>query len=141
MFDNYPVSALASAHRFINTKMAFNGKQITGYCFDEDKDTIWLEGTAQMALAFGQANMSFEKDFYLAEIEKALLQSQSIPNASGFAYTTNPGTAYGADPLWQEAHSKISISSGAWYIFARQGFNPFQVGQKNIPTTDMFWLF
>ena len=142
IFEGYPESALTSAQRFLNTQMAFNGNEVTGYCFDEDKDTVWLEGTGQMALAFGKAGMAPEKEYYLSEMKKALLQSPSFPNAAGFAYTTNLGTTYGPDPLWNGADTNIAVSGGAWYVFAKQDFNPFEVGrEKEISVVYKFWLF
>ena len=140
MFEGYPVSALITAQRFLTAKTATNGAQITGYCFDEDIDTVWPEGTGQMAVAFGIAGMFSEKAYYLTEIEKVLIQSTNYSNASGFPYASNPGTSYGADILWSGADTKIAISGGAWYLFAMKGFNPFEVGRgKNIPQADMFW--
>jgi hypothetical protein len=141
MFNNYPVSALTSAARFLNTQSATNGAQITGYCFDEDKDVVWIEGTGQMALAFGIAGMNDEKEMYLTEMEKALIQSTKYQNATGFPYASNLGTSYGADLLWNGADTKIAISGAAWYLFAKLDFNPFAVGRdKNIPVSDMFWI-
>ncbi|MDP5172476.1 MAG: carboxypeptidase-like regulatory domain-containing protein [Bacteroidia bacterium] len=141
IFEDYPIATLTAAERFVTTKTATNGAQITGYCFDEDKDTVWPEGTGQMALAFGIAGMSTERDFYLKEMEKILLQSPSHANAAGFPYASNPGTTYGADVLWTGADTKIAPSGGAWYIFAKSNFNPFAVGRnKEIPVADMFWV-
>ena len=141
IFPNYPVSALTSASRFLNTKtVTLTGQQITGYDIDEDKDMVWLEGTGQMALAFKLAGMLAETDYYLAEMEKAYVPSLIHANAYGFPYAANPGTGYGSDPLWAGADTKIAISGGVWYIFAKAGFNPFGVGRsKTIPVADMFW--
>ena len=140
MFNDYPVSALTTAERFLNTQTAANGSQITGYCFDEDKDAVWFEGTGQMALAFGIAGMQNEKEIYLNEMESGLMQSTTHQNAAGFPYASNLGTAYGSDVLWDGADNKIAISGGAWYLFAKLDFNPFEIGRdKNIPALDMFW--
>ncbi|MEO0895350.1 MAG: hypothetical protein AAFY71_02945 [Bacteroidota bacterium] len=140
IFEDYPISALTSADRYVNTQSTVTGSLITGYCFDEDKDAVWLEGTGQMATAFGLADMEEEKEFYLAEMEKILLASSFFPESSGFPYASNLGTTYGTDPLWKGAESNIAISGGAWYIFAKQGFNPFEVGRKKeIPVSDIFW--
>lgn len=40
IFNDYPISSLTTAQRYLNTQTAINGSQITGYCFDEDQDTI-----------------------------------------------------------------------------------------------------
>lgn len=141
IFKEYPVSALTSAQRFLTSQMTAAGAQITGYCFDEDKDAVWLEGTGQMALAFGIAGMQSEKEFYLKEMENNLIQSVVHSNSAGFPYASNPGTHYGNGMLWQGADTEIAISGGAWYLFATYGFNPFAVGRnKNVPFEDMFWL-
>ena len=68
------------------------------------------------------------------------MQSTGSVNAYGFPYASNIGTGYGSDPLWSGADTKIAISGGAWYLFARYGFNPFEVErEKDIPQEDMFW--
>lgn len=140
IFPQYPISSLTTADRFLNTQTATNGQQVTGYCFDEDKDTVWPEGTAQMALAFDLAGMNTEKEYYLRELEKVLTISTTYNFAAGFPYATNPGTYYGTDVLWNGADTEIAISGGAWYLFATFGFNPFEVGRnKNIPIEDKFW--
>jgi len=142
IFENYPVSSLTTAERYLTTQIATtNGLEVTGYCFDEDKDTVWFEGTGQMALAFAVADMSIEKDIYLLEMEKSLIISTTHLNSSGFPYSSNLGTTYGSGALWNGADTNISISSGAWYLFAKQEFNPFAVGRaKNVPNSDKFWL-
>lgn len=141
IFKEYPVSALTTAQRFLTSQTTTTGAQITGYCFDEDKDVVWLEGTGQMALAFGIAGMQSEKEFYLNEMENNFIQSVVHSNSAGFPYASNPGTHYGNGMLWQGADTEIAISGGAWYLFATYGFNPFVVGRnKNVPLDDMFWL-
>jgi hypothetical protein len=141
IFKDYPVSALTTAQRFLTTQTATVGGQITGYCFDEDKDVVWPEGTGQMALAFGLAGMHNEKELYLNEMENIFLQSVVYSNSGGFTYASNPGTHYGNGALWSGADTEIAISGGAWYLFAKYGFNPFALGRnKNIPVGVMFWL-
>ncbi len=141
IFEDYPVSALTSADRFLCSHTAINGVEITGYCFDEDKDVVWPEGTGQMTLAFHFAGRMAEKELYLNELERILLQNSDHPNAAGFPYATNMGTTYGPDPLWNGADTEIALSGGAWYLFTKFGFSPFAYGRsKNIPQADKFWL-
>lgn len=141
IFENFPSQTLITAERFITTQTTANGEQVTGYCFDEDKDTVWTEGTGQMALALGLAGMEQQKEFYLSELEKVIIESENMLNAKGIPYATNPGTVYGADLLWSGADTHISISGGAWYLFAKFNFNPFGVQlTKNIPYSEKFWL-
>ncbi len=142
IFEDYPISTLYSAERFLTTRTAtINGLQITGYDIDEDKDAVFMEGTGQMALAFAIAGLQIETDYYLTEMEKLLTPSANYDNAHGFPYASNPGTGFGNTPLWTGADTNIAISSGAWYVFATYGFNPFAVGRnKNVPEADKFWI-
>lgn len=140
MFNDFPITALTTANWFITTQTATTGANIKGFCFDEDKDVVWPEGTGQMALAFGIARMQSEKQFYLNEMERVFIKSTIDPNTAGFPYASNLGTAYGAEKLWAGADTEIAISGGAWYLFAKFNFNPFAVGRdKIIPSEDMFW--
>ena len=96
IFNYYPVSSLTTAERYITTQIStVTGLEITGYCFDEDQDAIWFEGTGQMTLAFDLANMTNERDYYLTEMKKNLIESVNYTNATGFPYSSNIGTHYG----------------------------------------------
>jgi len=118
-----------------------NGKKVSGFCFDEDQDVVWLEGTAQMALAFRKSGMEQAGLDLLREIRKTRISSKSSKNAGGIPYAANQGSTYGAGKLWEHADIKAAISPSAWYIFAQSNFNPFDLnGQKEIPKADQFWL-
>ena len=142
MFKDYPLSSLTTAERYITTQIStVTGQEITGYCFDEDLDNVWFEGTGQMTLAFNLANMTNERDYYLTEMEKNLIESANYTDATGFPYSSNIGTHYGGDLLWDTADDEIAISGGAWYIFTKRSFNPFEIERdKDIPIEDMFWI-
>lgn len=142
IFEDFPDYTLTAANRHLTTrKSTATNKEITGYCFDEDGDAVWFEGTGQMTLAFHFANRTMERDKYLLEMEKGLMISASHSNAAGFPYSSNPGTHYGDGQLWSTAHTEIAISGGAWYLFTKRKFNPLAVGRsKNIPKEDKFWV-
>ena len=141
LFNDYPVNSLHTADRFIVTHTATaTGNNITGYDIDEDRDTVFLEGTGQMALAFDLAGLDSEASFYLNEMEKVLIQSSIHTNAVGFPYSSNRGTGFGTGLLWEGVDTNIALSGGAWYLFAKAGFNPFAVGKKDaVPPSDQFW--
>jgi len=143
IFKNFPEEVLIKAERYKNTQVtSYNGKEITGYCFDEDKDVIWLEGTAQMALAFKEANMANEANGILQQLKNAQMNNSAQLNSLGLPYATNEGTSYGSSLLWENASSTPAISSSIWYLFNVLNFSPLDLGrQKNIPTEDMFWNF
>lgn len=143
IFEDFPEDVLSKAERYKTTQMAsFNGEELTGFCFDEDKDVIWLEGTAQMALAFKEANMANEANEFLGQLQKAQMKNSANGLSLGIPYTTNAGTSYGSSLLWEDASTTPAISSSIWYLFNMLNFNPLDLGrQKNIPAQDMFWNF
>ncbi|MFN0118549.1 MAG: hypothetical protein ACKVQC_09700 [Elusimicrobiota bacterium] len=132
--SSYTVVLSQAETDFLNTKPAdLTGVPVTGFDFSGpyvnppgtpapvDKDAVWLEGTAQMAVAFYATDNKAKGDQYLNEILKAVINTS--PNGQGLAYATNVGTAYGfmMDPSNQAA------SSAAWLMFAYWKFNPFNV--------------
>ena len=142
-FEDFPSATLSSSYTlFGTTKMATaTGSNIAGFCFDIDKDDVWLEGTGQMVIAYQKAGMVTEANQYLSEIEKALVNSTTYTNAKGIPYATNIGTGYMSGVLWTGADTNPVVSSSAWYLFGVLHFDPMAVGySKNCPQADKFWL-
>lgn len=115
---------------FRNTKnSATTGLDVDGYDFSgppgppyglaPDKDAVWLEGTAGMALAWKFIGNETNYNHFIGEMEKAVFVTGT--ETQGMAYATNIGTAYG----FSMDASHAAISSMAWYIFAKRNFNPF----------------
>ncbi|MCS7228036.1 MAG: hypothetical protein NZ839_03620, partial [Endomicrobia bacterium] len=102
------------------------GKQVTGYDFggnsgsNPDKDAVWLEGTAQMAVAYWIMGLISSHTYFIDQIEKAVVPMGET--AQGIPYATNNGTAYGG---WRMDAVNPCISSICWYLFAKNKFNPF----------------
>ncbi len=142
ILKDFPVAALENANRYENTQIAtVTGQELTGYCFDEDKDVIWLEGTAQMAVAYTYAGNVSKANNLILELEKTFINSAMIESSAGLPYTSNHGTTYGSNTLWNHADIAPALSSTAWYSFAKNDFNPFELGKKiDIPQEDQFWL-
>lgn len=141
VFEDMPDDVLFKANRYINNQNnTVTGQEVSGYCFDDDKDTVWLEGTAQMAVAFNSINRFDLSDKLLLDLEKTFIYS-STNEGKGIPYTTNQGTSYGADILWEHADITPALSSTIWYSFAKANFNPLHLGRKkNIPEAEKFWL-
>ena len=141
IFKDLPDDVLFQANRFINEQIAtLSGEPITGYCFDEDKDVIWMEGTAQMAVAFNGIQRFDLSEKIIENIEKSIIQSPNSGDSKGIPYTANFGTSYGESELWDHADITPALSSTLWYYFAKTGFNPLEGKQKTlIPEEDKFW--
>jgi hypothetical protein len=105
------------------------GVDVDGFDFGDNfgvnppvPDAVWLEGTAQMVLAYLSAGDTVNAAYYLQELEKAIVVTS--PSAQCIPYATNPGDGYGGFTM-DSLHPAISAS--AWYLFAKAGFNPFQI--------------
>ncbi|MFX0555570.1 hypothetical protein ACOCEA_02165 [Maribacter sp. CXY002] len=142
IFSDMSDDVLFQANRFLNEQtLTLSGDQITGYCFDDDKDVIWLEGTSQMALAFNDIERFDLAEKLLKDLEKSLIKSSITPEAKGIPYTSNFGTSYGPSLLWDHTDISPTLSSSIWYAFAKMKFNPLHLGRKNkIPDGDKFWM-
>ncbi|WP_445383218.1 hypothetical protein [Robiginitalea sp. IMCC43444] len=125
---------LDSADRFFTVQQhTVNQLTLGGFCFDEDLDVVWLEGTAQMALAYRYSGMSEAYEMAVGELEKSFVSKQDGSGLQGLPYTANHGTNFGATPLWDHADEKGAVSSTAWYLFAKSGFNPLQLSNPGAP--------
>ena len=140
-FENFPAEILTKANRFLTTKKStLTKKTISGYCFDEDRDVVWLEGTGQMIVAFIKAKKESEAQMFLQEMRKNLIQSSLFPGSYALPYSANFGTSYGSDLLWKGVDTNPAVSSTVWYLFGMMRFDPLKLGyDKNIPAEDKFW--
>jgi hypothetical protein len=143
IMEDLTVEVLHNADKFLNTqKMALNGEVLEGYCFDEDKDVIWLEGTAQMALAYKVGGMKKEAKSILNNLEKTFIPSVMMNNVTAIPYATNQGTSFETSNLYDNSCKVPALSPNVWYIFAKSAFNPFQLGKnKKIPAELKFWVY
>ena len=90
--------------------------------------TVWLEGTAHMALALrvsGKKKHKKRAKVYLDNIHKEQL---SGPNADGKGIQANSreGNSGGDDTN----HTSLHTGTTAWYIMAKQELNPFHLAKN-----------
>jgi hypothetical protein len=93
-----------------------------------------------MALAFTMAGETEKAEQTLINLERAFILSTDQEGVMGLPYTSNHGTNFGAVSLWEHAHTTPAISSTAWYLMAKNGFDPFLMEKnKEIPQEYKFW--
>lgn len=95
---------------------------------EKNDKTVWLEGTAHMALALrvsGKKKHKKRAKVYLDNIHKEQL---SGPNADGKGIQANSriGNSGGDDKNYTSLHTGTT----AWYIMAKQELNPFHLAKK-----------
>ncbi len=139
---NFPKSTIINTTRFKTTMSAeYNNNIIQGFCVDEDRDTVWLEGTGEMVVSYNKAQMFTDADFYIEEMEKILIPSPENSELYGLPYATNSsGTYYGAGDLNEYTAITPWVSSTVWYLFATDKFDPFTLGIKdNLSAEQYSW--
>lgn len=95
---------------------------------EKNDNTVWLEGTAHMALALrvsGKKKHKKRAKVYLDNIHKEQL---SGPNADGKGIQANSreGNSGGDDTN----HTSLHTGTTAWYIMAKQELNPFHLAKN-----------
>lgn len=107
--------------------LAVNGKKATGFYHGPDIniDNIWLDGTGHMAcayIAFGD----FRRGYFYANQLDAFIIDRLVreKRTRALPYTANKTGGY----EWVNL-DKGFVSAAAWYIFAKNGFNPLQLTQ------------
>jgi hypothetical protein len=139
--EGFPDRVLNDADRFLNAQFHVPSQQpINGYCFDEDRDAVWLEGTAQMAIAFLKSGDAARANTVLREVAKARVVQSQWPGIFGIPYATNQGTGYGGGLLWNGVDSQPATASSCWYVMACREFDPMQLNYgKGVPDEMEFW--
>jgi hypothetical protein len=103
---------------FIEASMAVGG----GYDFNEDKDGVWFEGTAQVALAYKQAGNMEKYRKILAFLNQHAAPEGSITAADRDGVTTGFMVS-GTDIPWKYG-KRTHVGATAWLAFAQMGKNP-----------------
>lgn len=88
---------------------------VTGFDFNNDLDTVWLEGTLQQSMAFKRNYDNYRAGIYFGNVDKTQRSDGS------FLCATNQGTA-GGD--WILLPVK-AVAPTCWYIFYNTNTNPF----------------
>lgn len=102
-----------------------------GYDFNTDRDGLWLEGTAQAALAYRRLGMKARADNLLRTIA-------GQHAASGYVYATREprittGLALGPDSPGADSYyyHRPHLGTTAWAALAALGWNPFVAHPRN----------
>ena len=86
-------------------------------------DNIWAEGTGEAALAFYRAGYKVLGDYYTRELGKLLIEPAGFPGMLAMPYLARP--APNCPGLEWADPTKGHVSSTAWYVFARERYDPY----------------
>jgi len=109
----------------------FSGKKAVGFYSSADSSVqnVWLDGSGHMVCAFYFAGYTDTAEYYSNQLDSFLI-NRNINGTESLAlpYTANQTGGYN----WVDITKGFS-SSCAWYIFAKEKFNPFTL-EKYTPT-------
>lgn len=107
---------LCSEQNHLNSHHGF-----TGFDFNEDKDGVWFEGTAQMGVAYSLANRpqkAFDARAELRRVQQTLPFGDSFGIAAACHDTVSTGFGF---KLFRRLH----VAATSWNVFAQLQFNPY----------------
>lgn len=99
----------------------------SGFDFNEDRDGVWFEGTAQMAVSYGLVNNTQKG----AALRDELLRAQGSPvtgNGRGIAAASRDALTTG---FGFKYFQRLHVAATAWHVLAQRGFNPYD--QTRLP--------
>ena len=118
--------------RYRKTLMV-NGRQVTGpyHSADMTVDNIWLDGLGHIACAYAACGNVERARFYANQFDPILMESTLGGKSTlTLPYTLNEQGGFNFD------QSKGIISVAAWYIFAKNEFNPMRLRRCGNPGRD-----
>lgn len=93
----------------------------SGFDFNDDRDGVWFEGTAQMTVAYAAAAQSIQVEELRQELSTAQMTSP-YGDGYGTAAACHDGLSTGFDFKY---FRRLHIGATAWNVFAQLGFNPY----------------
>ena len=124
--NTWAVMALDGVNRSAINNWIENNCQVNccgfeGFDFNDDRDGIWFEGTAQMCIVYQIENGTEKSDKYIKELHRAQTSANNS-NGKGIvaACHDNVSTGFG----WDYPNA-LHIGATAWYILAERKLNPY----------------
>lgn len=96
-----------------------------GFDYDTDRDGIWFEGTAQIALAYQLSGDTDKAAGLISELRRAQAVAP-YANGLGLVAASHDGVTTGFE--WKY-YTRLHIGATAWLLFAQMQYNPF--GMQN----------
>ncbi|MCK9554814.1 hypothetical protein M0R36_03225 [bacterium] len=121
--DKYPLEFFEKNYKLSVTADA-SGKEMAGFAYmpqDYTEGRLELSCTIEIVSAFQAMGDKKREKYYLAETEKAIMESRYYPGTRGLPGVANQ-SRWPDDPTDMTG---INVHSSAWYLFVRKGFNPF----------------
>lgn len=108
----------------------WNGRPVTGFFHSavSDANNIWVDGLGQMACAYYEGGEEERANFYSNQMDALLIDREVDGRLTrALPYSTN-----GEGGLQWVRGDRGFTSTAAWYLFAKNRFNPFTL--RSIPS-------
>jgi hypothetical protein len=94
----------------------------SGFDFNNDKDGVWFEGTAQMAVAYALVGRKGAAETLRRHLRRA---QQNAPSGDGLGIVaaSHDGLSTG---FGFKYFRRLHLGATAWLVFAQSEFNPFK---------------
>jgi hypothetical protein len=106
---------------FAEANHAVTDLGFTGFDFNDDKDGVWPEGTAQMCTAYAMAGMTAPARKYRLAL-RTIQTARSYAAAGGVTSALRDGLTTGFD---FEYFNRPHLGATSWNVFAQLGVNPY----------------
>ncbi len=93
----------------------------SGFDFNEDRDGVWFEGTAQMTVAYAVAGDAVKADTYRQTLRSAQ-QTATNGDGEGIVAASHDGLSTG---FGFEYFGRLHTGATSWNVFAQLGVNPY----------------
>lgn len=93
----------------------------TGFDFNDDRDGVWFEGTAHLAVAYAAAGQDTAAESLRSELRRAQ-ETPPFGDDSGLAAASREGLTTGFNFFF---FRRLHVGATAWNVFAQARFNPF----------------
>lgn len=93
----------------------------SGFDFNEDRDAVWFEGTAQMAVAYAVAHDTAKAETY-RQVLRSAQQTATNGDGEGLVAASRDGLTTG---FGFEYYGRLHTGATSWNVFAQLGVNPY----------------
>lgn len=98
-----------------------NDQGFAGFDFNDDRDGVWFEGTAHLAVAYAAVGREADAERFRALLRRAQNQAP-FGDRKGLSAATHDGISTGFGFL---LFRRLHVGATAWSVFAQLRFNPF----------------
>lgn len=112
-----------------------NRDGFVGFDANDDRDGVWFEGTAYMAVAYKRAGQGEQAAAMLAQLQQAQARAQNA-NGQGLVAASHDGVTTGfltSNMESQLLYSRLHIGTTAWYVCAALAKNPYDLFASTDP--------